>query len=469
MSLNVNPTYPLFPVSSFLGFFLVLIPLPWHFEAWNAGTCAYIIWASLGCLLEFVNSVVWRNNALNIAPVWCDISSKVLLGAGIGIPAAGLCISRRLYMIAVIKSTVVTRQDKRRAVIIDLCIAFGLPMIVMTLHYVVQGHRFDILQDVGCYPSIYNTLPAYFLVFMWPTLLGCISFVFSLLTLRAFYKRRLEFSQFITSNNSSLNINRYIRLMMLAVSEMFCTIPISIYSVYIANKGVPLQPWISWANTHYNFSYVGLIPAVEWMGDPSFRTSVELTRWLFPASALLFFLLFGFATEARKNYRAAFLFVAKFFGYRPASKGSISAPQQWKSNLNKNISVGSLPVCITPTPPRIKRVESFASSVSTCTDKDVEKSADCPSPTPPRYSREDHDLSLTPTHSEVKSNVNHDDDVEAGSICLRARSPDYPSVPAYHRPFTPPSVSPVSHHEPRELQLFNSIAINVQTEYASAV
>ena len=41
------------------------------------------------------------------------------------------------------------------------------------------GHRFDILEDVGCYPSIYNTLLAYFLVFMWPTLLGCVSFVFS--------------------------------------------------------------------------------------------------------------------------------------------------------------------------------------------------------------------------------------------------------------------------------------------------
>jgi len=44
---------------------------------------------------------------------------------------------------------------------------------------VVQPHRFDILEDVGCYPVIYTTLPAYFLVYMWPVLLGSISFVYS--------------------------------------------------------------------------------------------------------------------------------------------------------------------------------------------------------------------------------------------------------------------------------------------------
>lgn len=70
-----DPTayYPLFPVFAFLGFFLVLIPLPWHIQAWNVGTCAYILWASVACLLELVNSLVWRNNVLNPTPVWCDI------------------------------------------------------------------------------------------------------------------------------------------------------------------------------------------------------------------------------------------------------------------------------------------------------------------------------------------------------------------------------------------------------------
>ena len=66
-------TYPLFPVLACLGFVLALIPLPWHFRAWNSGTCFYMMWASLACLNQFVNSVVWAGNALNPAPIWCDI------------------------------------------------------------------------------------------------------------------------------------------------------------------------------------------------------------------------------------------------------------------------------------------------------------------------------------------------------------------------------------------------------------
>ena len=66
-------TYPLFPIATALGFILVLIPLPWHLEAWNSGTCYYMIWVALGCLNQFVNSIVWANDAINRAPVWCDI------------------------------------------------------------------------------------------------------------------------------------------------------------------------------------------------------------------------------------------------------------------------------------------------------------------------------------------------------------------------------------------------------------
>ena len=66
-------TYPLFPIVSALGFVVVLTPLPWHLEAWNSGTCYYMIWTALACLNQFINSVVWANDAINRAPIWCDI------------------------------------------------------------------------------------------------------------------------------------------------------------------------------------------------------------------------------------------------------------------------------------------------------------------------------------------------------------------------------------------------------------
>lgn len=41
--------------------------------------------------------------------------------------------------------------------------------------YVVQGHRFDIYEQIGCFPVIYNTIPTFFLVHMWPLVLGLCS------------------------------------------------------------------------------------------------------------------------------------------------------------------------------------------------------------------------------------------------------------------------------------------------------
>ncbi len=63
----------------------------------------------------------------------------------------------------------------------------GTTLTLTCSAYIVQGHRFNIFENLGCYPAIYNTLPTYFLVYMWPILIGIISSVYcsEFLTLRA--------------------------------------------------------------------------------------------------------------------------------------------------------------------------------------------------------------------------------------------------------------------------------------------
>ena len=48
-------------------------------------------------------------------------------------PAASLCINRRLYKIATAKVVMATRSDNRRAVIIDLLIGIGIPILQMIM------------------------------------------------------------------------------------------------------------------------------------------------------------------------------------------------------------------------------------------------------------------------------------------------------------------------------------------------
>lgn len=45
--------------------------------AWNAGTCMFMIWTGLMCLIFFINSIIWKDNAINVAPVYCDISKTL--------------------------------------------------------------------------------------------------------------------------------------------------------------------------------------------------------------------------------------------------------------------------------------------------------------------------------------------------------------------------------------------------------
>jgi pheromone a factor receptor len=97
----------------------------------------------------------------------------------VALPTASLCINRRLYHIAnPTSATTKTRSEKRRGVIVDLSICLGIPVLQMILQYVVEGHRFTIFEDIGCFPDTYNTYLAYPLVWAWPLTIGVVSAVY---------------------------------------------------------------------------------------------------------------------------------------------------------------------------------------------------------------------------------------------------------------------------------------------------
>ncbi|TFK96426.1 pheromone A receptor-domain-containing protein [Pterulicium gracile] len=306
-----DPTYPLFPIFSLTASLLVLVPLPWHLQAWNSGTCFYIVWTFIASLNQFVNSIVWASDAIDRAPLWCDISTRIVNSSAIGIPAASLCIVRRLYNIASVQRASVTRADKRRQVIVDTCISLLFPIVATGLQIIVQGHRYDIWEGVGCVPAMYNTPLAYVLVSMWPTLIGTISAVYCILALLAFRRRQIEFNNYLRSNKS-LTVGRYFRLMALAMAEVSLTTPLSVVSIIVNVKNSPPQPWISWADTHEDFWRVDQYPALLWRQSKLAVFGNETNRWLPVVCALLFFAFFGFAEEARKNYKAASTAFLKF-------------------------------------------------------------------------------------------------------------------------------------------------------------
>lgn len=93
--------------------------------------------------------------------------------------------------------------------------------------------------------------------------------------------------------------------MALASADLLITIPISAYGMYLTITNGTIQPWISWADTHFDYSRVNLYPLVLWQTNHKGAVSMELTRWMVPACAIVFFGFFGFAQEAKRGYRKA--------------------------------------------------------------------------------------------------------------------------------------------------------------------
>jgi pheromone a factor receptor len=56
-----------------------------------------------------------------------------MIGYSVALPAASLCINRRLYLITAVQPVTITRADKWRAVWTDLGIGIGIPVLEMIL------------------------------------------------------------------------------------------------------------------------------------------------------------------------------------------------------------------------------------------------------------------------------------------------------------------------------------------------
>lgn len=182
------------PVLCGLALVLLLLLLPAQWRARNTGTLINIAWLFAGNLIWFVNSIAWRDTIDNPAPVWCDICEwhrrstitceltsaavKIQAGLATGLSAASLCITRRLAGIASSRLVAMNQRQKRIALAVDLAVGLGIPAIVMTLSYIVQPHRFNILEGYGCEFFGYSSIPAFFLYFMWPLLISTVSAVY---------------------------------------------------------------------------------------------------------------------------------------------------------------------------------------------------------------------------------------------------------------------------------------------------
>ncbi|KAI0061317.1 STE3-domain-containing protein [Artomyces pyxidatus] len=296
----------IFSAFAFVGFIFSILPLPWRFEATNTGTCLFVFWSALGCLTLFINSRIWDGNTFNSAPLWCDFSTRIIVAEYIAIPATLLCIIHRVFSI-MNQGKVATRRDA----LMDISLGFLFPMLVSLLSFIVQGHRFEIYEDLGCWPAIVNTPLTYVLLCTWPFVFDLVSVIYGVSTMLCYLNYCRTDVTVPTNSNPIFKLDNslFLRLILLCNINLLLLLPFGLYLIVINITSPTFGPWIGWKDIHRDFTYVPQVPADIWKANWRSRMDVELFRWSHVVWAFLFFALFGFSKDRLRRYRLVWEFV----------------------------------------------------------------------------------------------------------------------------------------------------------------
>ncbi|KAJ7930500.1 GPCR fungal pheromone mating factor, partial [Mycena leptocephala] len=272
--------HPELAFGAFLASALVLVPLPWHWRARNTTTLSMLAWLFVSNITYAINAVIWSGHVDEVVPAWCDIVTKLEIGATVALPACCLSLALQLWRVSTASHT----TNKKN---VDLILCWGFPTITMALHYIVQGHRFDIFEDFGCRPTTYVSVPAILLFYAPIAIIVVLTFIFSGLAFRAFYLRRRTFTDFLQNKRSSFTARRYVRLMIItAVLAVWEAVVIAVVFAISFRGG--LRPYMSWADVHSDFSRVDHYPTAFIPNDI--------------LSGLSFFCSFSFGEDAVAEY-----------------------------------------------------------------------------------------------------------------------------------------------------------------------
>jgi len=333
--MNPLTPYPITPMGSFIGFLLAVIPLPLQFHKWNTAICVYGLWLAVTNFQYFVNFAIWHDNVDIVAPVWCDMVTRIQVSVCSGIRACTFVLSLQLFRISR-RSVVIdaSRSEKRKALLIDLSLTVGVPFVVMALYVVIQPVRFYIIEEVGCQNVEFSYL-TYVIIYLPELSFALASACLAPWTLTAFLRLRRETKTSLqgsnrstSSGNSALSPGNFKRLLIMTLLDTIINLPILITSfakcILAGKNNFANYPYKSWDYVHNgaggvfppgtSLGTIVQVPASEWSQDKWFFTNVKWIEWVYVLHAVIYFLVFGTMPKLRRLYVDAFWTIWRWLG-----------------------------------------------------------------------------------------------------------------------------------------------------------
>ncbi|KAJ7182516.1 pheromone A receptor-domain-containing protein [Mycena crocata] len=361
------------PVLSFVcaGLLAVFLTILFRHSTSNIPNVALALWLILGNLVHAINALVWSSNVENRIPVWCDIVTKLLLGATVALPGACLCSARYLELLSSNRKIYPNTYSKRIHTLIDVGLCYVLPLLYMTLHFAVQDHRISL---VLCILSIYH---------------------FTRLSAQ-------RFTAHLAARSRSVSAPMFIRRL---AASGFITLTVLIFT---------LLPLFAPRHEHFaDFRATQSLNAIFVLSDPRDIAAADRAWWTMPAVSLAFLLLAlilgdeitlaGVVSRVRRRFQKQPERPARpqlsllTFKHGLGSKSSLAAPQavQLRSGWDDMLDVkgsrrGALPSASPSQTSRKSGIYSSSKSArSASDDDDASSSSDTASPSPSPTTPED--------------------------------------------------------------------------------
>ncbi|VDC00171.1 unnamed protein product [Peniophora sp. CBMAI 1063] len=305
-----DPTYPLYPIVSFFAAAMLLMVLLTSFirQSWNLGVALLCFWLCLNNLAGGVSAIIWSDNADVKLYTFCDIVSHLYVITCVTKPMATLVITRRLYVIASLRSVSFPSKTARRwDLLIELTLGLGVPLLVAgPLYYINQSNRFEVNEGFGCANSQRTSILEILTIESWTIVPPLISIVFYYpRVVRTFYRQSQDVNSFLSSDNSISRTN-YFRVLVLASIDIVLTLPTSVVTIVLrVTSGLEqgsLPFYWGWASLHSDWDPSSISYAEIMDGKASSIAQYYYSYWTAPILAIAIFFLFGLTAAARASY-----------------------------------------------------------------------------------------------------------------------------------------------------------------------
>ncbi|KAF8331990.1 GPCR fungal pheromone mating factor [Cantharellus anzutake] len=298
---------------SYIAAVLVIIPSPSQWRAGNISILSIIAWLFILNVYRGTNTIIWANNVRVVAPVYCDIGNLLWVAAMWGLPASAVCLTRYLASVTSPTHAIIALKEERKRFWFEMTMCVFLSFVYTGLHYVVEGRRFDILEDLGCQPHIYLNWLAIWLVYAPSVALSFISAVYVGIAVYRLVRYRATCRRLLADSPSGLTNVQYLRFMALGLVEVVTDLGMNLFVLISDLKLVHIQPSVSWTYVHADYGQIrGFTNAIM---TPEAKIANIVASTIPITSAFAFFFLFAFGQEAIADYKRLWAWV-KFHIFR---------------------------------------------------------------------------------------------------------------------------------------------------------